>query len=121
MSSNIAKIAKVRIFMLTKNTHDKCRKNRKNNNCNKIADLEKGKAKKDPEMSANIAKIASNKELYLLKLPNRTSSPSSCISGTACLINCEISFFLRQKPGRHFARNLREFGVARSEELEVNQ
>ena len=24
-------------------------------------------------------------------------------------------------PGRHFARNLREFGVARSEELEVNQ
>ena len=23
--------------------------------------------------------------------------------------------------GRHFARNLREFGVARSEELEVNQ
>ena len=25
------------------------------------------------------------------------------------------------KPGRHFARNLREFGVARSEELKVNQ
>ena len=25
------------------------------------------------------------------------------------------------KPGRHFARNLREFGVARLEELEVNQ
>ena len=25
------------------------------------------------------------------------------------------------KPGKHFARNLREFGVARSEELEVNQ
>ena len=25
------------------------------------------------------------------------------------------------KPGGHFARNLREFGVARSEELEVNQ
>ena len=25
------------------------------------------------------------------------------------------------KPGRHFARNLREFAVARSEELEVNQ
>ena len=29
---------------------------------------------------------------------------------------------LRQQTGRkHFARNLREFGVARSEELEVNQ
>ena len=25
------------------------------------------------------------------------------------------------KPGSHFARNFREFGVARSEELEVNQ
>ena len=30
----------------------------------------------------------------LLKLPNRTSSPSSCISGTACLISCEISLFV---------------------------
>ena len=25
---------------------------------------------------------------------NRTSSPSSCISGTACLIICEISLFV---------------------------
>ena len=30
-------------------------------------------------------------KLYLIKLPNRTSSPSSCISETACLISCEIS------------------------------
>ena len=30
-------------------------------------------------------------KLYLLKLPNRTSSPSSCISEIACLISCEIS------------------------------
>ena len=30
----------------------------------------------------------------LLKLPNRTSSPSLCISGTACLIICEISLFV---------------------------
>ena len=52
----------------------------------------------------------------------RTSSPSLCISETACLISGEISLFVYgSKPGRHFARNLREFGVARSEELEVNQ
>ena len=57
-----------------------------------------------------------------VKLPIRTSSPSSCISETACLISCEISLFVYgSKPGRHFARILREFGVARSEELEVNQ
>ena len=30
----------------------------KKNNCNKIPDLERKEAKKDPEMSANIAKIA---------------------------------------------------------------
>ena len=33
-------------------------------------------------------------KLYLLKLPNRNSSPSSCISGTAFLIICEISLFV---------------------------
>ena len=33
-------------------------------------------------------------KLYLLKLPNRTSPPSSCISGTACSISCEISLFV---------------------------
>ena len=33
-------------------------------------------------------------KLYLLKLPNRTSSPFSCILGTACLISCEISLFV---------------------------
>ena len=35
-----------------------------------------------------------NTKLYLLKLPNRASSPSSCISGTAYLIICEISLFV---------------------------
>ena len=30
----------------------------------------------------------------VLKLQNRTSSPSSCISGTACLISCDISLFV---------------------------
>ena len=31
------------------------------------------------------------------------------------MISCEISLFVYgSKPGRHFARNLREFGVARS-------
>ena len=33
-------------------------------------------------------------KLYLLKLPNRTSSTSSYTSGTACLISCEISLFV---------------------------
>ena len=33
-------------------------------------------------------------KLYLLKVPPRTSSPSSCISGTACLISGEISLFV---------------------------
>ena len=35
-----------------------------------------------------------DKAKYLSKLPNRTSSPSSCISGTACLISSEISLFV---------------------------
>ena len=34
----------------------KCRKNRKNNQCNKIQDLEREKAKKGPEKSVNVAK-----------------------------------------------------------------
>ena len=33
---------------------------------------------------------------------------------------CEV-FFYGSKPRNHFARNLREFVVARSQELEVNQ
>ena len=33
-------------------------------------------------------------QLYLLKLPNRTSPPSSFIWGTACLISCEVSLFV---------------------------
>ena len=47
-------------------------------------------------------------KLYLFKLPHRISSPSSCISGTACL------------EGILLATLIREFGVA-LEELEVNQ
>ena len=43
--------------MLAKNTHDKCRENRKNNKSNKNQDLEREKAKKGREMSANIAKV----------------------------------------------------------------
>ena len=52
--------------------------------------------------SANSNSINSDKKqiqvkktkVYLLKLPKQTSSPSSCISGTACLISCEISLFV---------------------------
>ena len=44
--------------MLAENTHDKYRNYRKNNKCNKIPDLERKEAKKNPEMSANIAKIS---------------------------------------------------------------
>ena len=40
--------------MLAKITRDKYRKN---NKCNKIADLEKEEAKKGPEISAKIAKV----------------------------------------------------------------
>ena len=36
---------------------------------------------------------SSQKDNYLLKLPNWTSSPL-CISGRACLIICEISLFV---------------------------
>ena len=42
--------------MPAKNSYDKYRKYRKNNKCNKIPDLER-EAKKDSEMSANIAKV----------------------------------------------------------------
>ena len=43
--------------MLAKTTHDKYRKYRKNTKCNKIPGLQRKKAKKGPEMSANIAKV----------------------------------------------------------------
>ena len=33
-------------------------------------------------------------KLHLFKLPNRISSPSSCIPVTACLIICEVSLFV---------------------------
>ena len=44
--------------MLAENTHDKYRKNGKNNKFNKIPDLKSKEAKKGPEMSANLTKIA---------------------------------------------------------------
>ena len=40
-------------------------KNRKNNKSNKNRDFEKKEAKKDPEMSANIAKIANITRIFL--------------------------------------------------------
>ena len=43
-----------------------------------------------------INKFKSQIKLYLLKLPDRTLSPSSCISGTACLTICEISLFVTE-------------------------
>ena len=48
--------------MLAENTHDKYRKN---NKCNKIPDLQRKEAKKGPEMSPNIAKIASVPRIFL--------------------------------------------------------
>ena len=43
----------------------KSRKNRKNNKSNKNQDLEREEAKKDPEMSANIAKIAKVTRIFI--------------------------------------------------------
>ena len=43
-----------------------------------------------------IDKFKSQTKLYLLKLPNWTLSPSSCISGTAHLTICEISLFVTE-------------------------
>ena len=51
--------------MLAKNTHDIYRKYRKNTTCNKIPDLQRKEAKKGPEMSANIAKIAKVTRIFL--------------------------------------------------------
>ena len=51
-----------RMFLLAKNTHDKYRKSIK---CNNIEDLESKEAKKGPEMSANIAKIAKVTRIFL--------------------------------------------------------
>ena len=39
---------------------------------------------------------------YRFKLPSRISSPSSCISGTACLIICDISLLLPHQSGKSF-------------------
>ena len=44
---------------------NKYHKNRKNNKYNKNQDLEKKEAKKDPDMSANIAKIANITRIFL--------------------------------------------------------
>ena len=46
-------------------------------------------------------------------LPVKTSKPNSCISGTACLIICEMSLFVTAADGKPFSLNLREFGLAR--------
>ena len=76
-----------------------------------------------PVLSINSSQ--KDKDLYLLKLPNRTSSPSSCILGTACLISCGNSLFVQagNREGILLATYVwrLEFGVARSEELKVNQ
>ena len=58
--------------MLAKNTRDKYRKN---NKCNKIPDLEKEEAKKGPEMSANIAKIAKVTRIFLNLPPSVSDTP----------------------------------------------
>ena len=52
-------------------------KNRKNNKCNKILDLEKEQFKKGPEMSANIAKIANITRVFLEK--NHPCFAKSCV------------------------------------------
>ena len=48
--------------MLGKSTHDKYRKNNKSN---KNEDLERGDAKKGPEMSSNVAKNAKVTRIFL--------------------------------------------------------
>ena len=55
--------------MLAKNTHDKYRKNTK---CNKIPDLQRKEAKKGPETSANIAKIAKVTRIFHATTPDKT-------------------------------------------------
>ena len=52
-------------FLLAKNTRDKYRKNRKNKKSNMNQDLETEEAKKGPEMSPNIAKIAKVTRIFL--------------------------------------------------------
>ena len=64
-------------FLLAKNTRDKYRKNRKNNKSNKNQDLETEEAKKGPEMSANIAKIAKVTRISHAKSPANT--PFYCL------------------------------------------
>ena len=59
--------------MLAKNTHDKYRKYRKNTKCNKIPDLQRKEAKKGPEMSPNIAKIAKLTKIFLATIPDKTT------------------------------------------------
>ena len=56
-----------------------------------------------------------------VKFPNQTSSPFSFISRTACLIICEISLFVTAADREAILLAKREFGVARAEELEVDQ
>ena len=67
-----------------------------------------------------IDKFKSQTKLYLLKLPNWTSSPS-CISGTAHLTICEISLFVTEGNREGILLATQRVGVAHSEEAEVNQ
>ena len=68
-SANVAKIAKVtRIFLASwKHLIIKYLKNSKNNNFHQILDLERKKAKKGLEKSANVAKIAKATRLFLAR------------------------------------------------------
>ena len=50
-----------------KRSSNKCSKNSKNNKFNEILHLEREKAKKGFEMSANFAKIAKVTEIFLAK------------------------------------------------------
>ena len=52
--------------MLAKNTNDKYRKNCKNNKRNIIQDIEREEAKKGPEKSANVGKIAKVTRIFLV-------------------------------------------------------
>ena len=53
--------------------------------------------------------------------PKRTLSKLNLISMHRVLSTSAIFVCYGSKPDSHFALNLREFGVARPEELEVNQ
>ena len=59
-------------------------------------------------------------KLHLFKLPNRISSPSSCIPVTACLIICEVSLFVSAVKYRK-AIMLVTYASLASQWMKVNQ